>query len=94
MYIEELQHTLANKEVEGLDLGKELATLRAKLAQKDELIMLERERMQKLEQELAQRTDQDRSGSLLRSTVQEILRRVSTESVSKAGTPATLSFFF
>jgi hypothetical protein len=86
MYIETLQHTLANKEVDILDLGKEVATLQTKLRHQDELLAMERERMQKLEQEVA-RLEQDRTGSNLRSAVQEILHRVSTESVSKAGTP-------
>jgi hypothetical protein len=47
---------------------------------------MERERIQKLEQELVQRLEQDRTGNNLRSVVQEILYRVSTESVSKTGT--------
>ena len=90
VYIEELLHTLAAKEVDIIELGKELATVQTKSQQKDELIAIERERMQKLEQELAQRLELDKTGTNLRSAIQEILRRVSTESVSKSGTLVTL----
>jgi hypothetical protein len=81
-YIEVLAHTLSAKEVEILDVGKEVATLQAKLQQKDELLVMEKERAHKLEHELEQRLEQDKSGNNLRSIVQEILQRVSSESVN------------
>lgn len=51
------------------------------LQKRDELLALERARVQKLELEMAQHKD----GSFLRSVVQELLMKVSSQSVSKAG---------
>jgi hypothetical protein len=86
VYIEELLRTLSGKEVEILDTGKELVTLQTKLLQTNELMTMEKERAQKLEQELFQRLDLDKNGTNMSSVMQEILNRVSSESVSKAGT--------
>ena len=93
LYIEALMRSLTAKEVEALELGRSVATLQAQLQHrddqlqlkdeqlisKDEMLAQERERAQKVEREMAQRLLRERSA------VQDILLKVGSQSVSKAG---------